>query len=411
MATLVGGFSTAELDKIENLFDTFLGEVNVDSFNQIGIDPDDNVIVGDRTGKTGKGAVNDTFTSTTKGTTYVGKLTDAGTDDEVRLDPYITVFTNAKYTLTGKEDSAVLFGTAAVALTGANGSNYLTGNDGKNTIDAKNGNDVVHGQDGNDSIIGGGGNDTLDGDNGNDTIKGDAATKGDAVGGADLIRGGDGNDSIEGGGGNDQLIGDVGNDTIKGGNGADTIFGDSSDTAEEATSGNDLLDGGIGDDVIFGGLGKDTLAGGVGNDELNGGDGKDKLVGDAGNDTLDGGTGADTLTGGAGSDTFVISADSGNDFIADFKFTTVTKKGVTTVTESDKIIVDGHAGDDEVFDTTDFTATEAFDGVLITFADGAGAVLIKGLTEDSNLFFNADEGFFTLNSLEDDADTTKVVIG
>ncbi|QQO20623.1 hypothetical protein JJB98_12240 [Bradyrhizobium diazoefficiens] len=86
--------------------------------------------------------------------------------------------------------------------------------------------------------------------------------------------------------------------------------------------------GGRGNDHLVGAAGSDHLVGGAGNDWLVGGDQADRLMGGPGNDVLndgsghgdlDGGPGNDLLIGGPGTDAFMISPDSGNDVILDFR--------------------------------------------------------------------------------------------
>lgn len=108
----------------------------------------------------------------------------------------------------------------------------------------------------------------------------------------DIAFGRSGNDRLNGRGMGDDLIGGKGNDVLQGAAGADH------------------LDGGPGNDRLYGGEGADTLVGGDGNDYLDEG---------PGHGALDGGRGNDVLVGGLGADAFVISPDSGNDVIKDFR--------------------------------------------------------------------------------------------
>lgn len=101
-----------------------------------------------------------------------------------------------------------------------------------------------------------------------------------------------GSDHLQGGTIDDDLVGGKGNDHLAGGAGADHLVG------------------GAGNDWLFGGDQADTLFGGPGNDLLHEG---------SGHGDLDGGTGNDLLIGGLGSDAFMISPDSGNDVILDFR--------------------------------------------------------------------------------------------
>lgn len=108
----------------------------------------------------------------------------------------------------------------------------------------------------------------------------------------ELLSGGDGNDTIDGRGGNDTITGGPGQDVIFGGPGLDVLFGN---------AGEDVISGGEGDDLIFGGKGNDTL------------------FGNEGDDVLSGDLGNDFLFGGPGRDRFAVQANSGVDFVGDFK--------------------------------------------------------------------------------------------
>lgn len=110
-------------------------------------------------------------------------------------------------------------------------------------------------------------------------------------------------DHIFGRGGDDRLVGKGGDDVLDGG------------------EGDDWLRGGDGPDQLEGGQGKDVLVGGAENDELMGGDGDDWLYEGPGHGMIEGGRGDDILLGGAGSDAFMVSPDSGNDVVLDFRAT------------------------------------------------------------------------------------------
>lgn len=137
------------------------------------------------------------------------------------------------------------------------------------------------------------------------------------------------------------------NQTIYGSNKASTFVDTPGhDTVYYAGNGGDVVRGMDGSDTLIGGNGKDILFGGAGADILDGGNGNDILVG---------GPGYDILTGGNGPDTFVITTDSGTDFITDFRGNLDT-------------IVVGYGGPETANDVTAFIkAAKAVDG--FTFAD------------------------------------------
>ena len=108
----------------------------------------------------------------------------------------------------------------------------------------------------------------------------------------------------------DMAFGRSGNDVMIGAGMADDLIGG---------KGNDRLSGSMGDDHLIGGSGNDRLTGGDGADGLRGGDGNDYLDEGAGHGDLEGGRGNDVLVGGLGADAFMISPDSGNDIIRDFR--------------------------------------------------------------------------------------------
>ncbi|MCO6416198.1 calcium-binding protein [Siccirubricoccus sp. KC 17139] len=110
-------------------------------------------------------------------------------------------------------------------------------------------------------------------------------------------------------------------DQIFGRDGDDLLVGKGGDDVLDGAEGNDRLRGGDGPDQLEGGPGDDTLHGGAENDELMGGDGNDLLAEGPGHGMLEGGRGDDTFVGGAGSDAFMVSSDSGNDVVLDFRAT------------------------------------------------------------------------------------------
>ena len=119
----------------------------------------------------------------------------------------------------------------------------------------------------------------------------------------------------------DRLVGSDDWDQIFGRAGADVLLGKGGDDVLDGGEGRDLLLGGDGPDQLEGGQGKDTLIGGAANDELMGGDGNDWLAEGPGHGMLNGGKGDDVYLGGAGSDAFMVSRDSGNDVVLDFRAT------------------------------------------------------------------------------------------
>lgn len=74
--------------------------------------------------------------------------------------------------------------------------------------------------------------------------------------------------------------------------------------------------------------GNDTLIGGMVNDVLDGGPGNDSLIGLQGSDTLIGGPGNDFLNGGEGGDTYIITANSGHDYISDIDYTNSSRDSI-----------------------------------------------------------------------------------
>lgn len=147
-----------------------------------------------------------------------------------------------------------------------------------------------------------------------DTYKalGDGQVLGSVLGGAggDTLTGGAQADDLSGQNGNDLLRGRGGDDTLKGGAGDDILRGGIGDDTLEGGNDSDLLRGGAGDDTMDGGAQGDRLFGGQGDDDMNGGGGADVLTG---------GRGENLLTGGQGADVFVMTRQTENDTITDFK--------------------------------------------------------------------------------------------
>lgn len=181
-----------------------------------------------------------------------------------------------------------------------------------------------------------------------------AATVGTEVG--EHLAGSGAWDQIFGRGGDDVLAGEEGDDVLDGG------------------AGNDLLRGDGGPDRLEGGPGHDTLLGGAENDMLVGGDGDDWLSEGLGHGMLEGGRGDDTLEGGAGSDAFMVSSDSGDDVVLDFRATGLAQGFFDHIA-----FMDIEAGDVTVQDT-DRGARVAWD----VDHDGSddGSILLLGVARD-----------------------------
>ncbi|WP_246498404.1 calcium-binding protein [Microvirga soli] len=137
-------------------------------------------------------------------------------------------------------------------------------------------------------------------------------------------------------------------DDLLGGKGNDFLWDD---------AGMDHLDGGDGHDVLISGSEADGLRGSRGNDYLNEG---------VGHGDLEGGDGNDTLVGGPGGDAFVISLDSGHDVIEDFD----AGPGML-----DHLAIRDIEPVDLRFEDTDH-------GVLISWNDGEGSVVLEGVEKD-----------------------------
>lgn len=211
----------------------------------------------------------------------------------------------------GPGNDIITSGSGADTIAGGSGDDFLSGDRSGDTLSGDAGNDTIYGRDGYDEIFGGSGNDWISGGKGADSV---SAGEGD-----DIIYGNTGHDDLKGNAGDDVLYGNDGNDTLSGDAGMDELFGG---------KGTDTLSGGDGDDIISGNSGADVLFGGANNDSLSGNSGNDRLFGDGGSDTISGGSGTDIINGGAGDDVltgnsgfddFIITRDSGNDRITDFR--------------------------------------------------------------------------------------------
>ena len=145
--------------------------------------------------------------------------------------------------------------------------------------------------------------------------------------------------------------------------GSDALFGRVMDDDLIGGKGNDYLRGGAGMDHLDGGDGRDALIGGLGADGLRGAAGADYLDEGVGHGDLEGGEGNDTLVGGPGGDAFVISPDSGHDIIKDFD----AGPGML-----DHLAIRDIEPEDLRFEDTE-------NGVLISWNDGEGSVLLEGV--------------------------------
>ena len=336
----------------------------------------------------------------------------------------------------GAGNDVILGGYGGDVLNGSDGNDLIFGDNGEvdfgpavpsgygqlsqsvtrafTTYSADGGGDIIHGNAGDDIVFGGTGSDTIYGDDGNDLLVGDngevdfsaagvptITSFTDPTGtGDDLIYGGNGDDTIYGGPGDDELHGDLGSDTLYGEGGDDILIGDlgtvtprggpvsvptgavdaaqnniqlievgtitgtipltgttrrrrsrsSSSSTPQACSSSRPSYGPNGQTlperrtarwnlelltIQLAADGNDRLFGGSGNDMLFGQGGNDVLVDGNGNDFLAGGTGNDVLTDGNGNDTLV--------------------------------------GDDATIDTSDGTAPNVENGLLIQGPNGFGA--------------------------------------
>ena len=155
------------------------------------------------------------------------------------------------------------------------------------------------------------------------------------------------------------------------------IYGDDSLSGGD---GDDTIDGGLGDDTLDGGADNDSLGGGSGDDLLSGGSGSDDVSGGFGDDTIDGGLGDDTLTGGTGDDTFVVSQNTGTDFLSDFEL-----PGGELSAGGDRLDISslrGGSGPDGTLTLSDIQVADDGQGnAQITFPGGESVVLF-GVSPD-----------------------------
>ena len=258
----------------------------------------------------------------------------------------------------GAGDDVLAGGPGTDVLNGGDGFDVLWGGTGDDQLAGGGAGNDLHGGDGDDALTGGPLEDVLEGDGGNDRISAGA--------GDDDIRGGSGNDILDGGQGNDWLEGAAGNDFLTGGDGDDTIdagdgdnrlFGGLGNDNLSAEDGRDLLQGNDGNDVLVAGTGDNILSGGGGDDRLYADDGNDILTGDAGNDLLSASFGDDRLSGGEGDDYLIggpgandIQGDSGSDSVElrFFAGTGVPLDRIVGGMDSDRIVIVGSLGDDEI---------------------------------------------------------------
>lgn len=148
-----------------------------------------------------------------------------------------------KSTITGTEDSDVIFGDAHGTKAGPDVIFGLGGND---ALYGLNGSDELHGGDGNDQLVGGAGGDDLFGDAGSDQLWGEI--------------------------GNDLLDGGAGNDTLTGGDGSDRIIGGTDDGSFTFVAGQEPAWTFFGGDMLYGNDGNDTFVYdglGAGVDQIN----------------------------------------------------------------------------------------------------------------------------------------------
>jgi Ca2+-binding RTX toxin-like protein len=215
----------------------------------------------------GLNAVNDGFTITINGVTYIQDTRLADTD------PLSAFNLNGGQNLDGTPNS------------GAESNEVIVGTKGNDLLYAQGGDDTVYGEDGNDIIYGGFGIDRLYGGAGSDTLYGgDNPDLMDGGSGDDFIYGEssgsdiNGNDQLIGGSGNDFVSGGTGIDKLSGGTGDDHVVGDGdTDPFTHGSDGNDWIEGNSGGDILYGDNGDDLVDGGADQDQLFGGNGDDIL--------------------------------------------------------------------------------------------------------------------------------------
>jgi hypothetical protein len=233
---------------------------------------------------------------------------------------------------------------------------------------------------------------------GNDFFDGrDGGVSGVTLGGdgADTLWGGPGPDSLIGEAGDDCVWGGAGNDSLDGGPGRDTLSfkGAGGGVLLSLSSGQLPTIGLEGADQVanFENLGgsdfNDSLTGGDGANALFGEDGDDRLMGQGGADLLDGGGGADVLHGGTGDDVLSdklglhgqLYGEDGNDVLFVVR-TEVADRGA-------ELILDGGAGDDDLF----FTSYVSANGLLNGGA-GQDVAHFLGLRSDFTIFSTVGAG-------------------
>ena len=234
----------------------------------------------------------------------------------------------------------------------------LIGNAAPNRLVGGNGDNVIAGGSGDDTMIGGAGNDTYYVDDPGDEV-------------VELPTGGN-SDEVWVNRNFDASIGflEIENFTLTGSANL-TLTGNDSGNRLFGNEGNNLIVGGAGADVLDGGIGggDDTLQGGNGNDTLNGSLGNDRIDGGADNDILifdpddivlvDGGSGFDTLRFSFADQTLNLNlpgaigvggvyrsiealdlTGTGNNSVTDLGW-----QQILTLSDDDRLIVDGTAGD------------------------------------------------------------------
>ncbi|HQZ36681.1 MAG TPA: calcium-binding protein, partial [Ilumatobacteraceae bacterium] len=259
------------------------------------------------------------------------------------------------------------------SLYGDGGNDSLAGDEDNDLLDGGAGNDALDGGQGNDTLVGGTGSDTLMGGFGADVYRFDRGFGTDSIQGVedwsgtqqigDTVRFGAGivlsdlvpvlgsnglrlhvlraggitGDSIdlvehwnmngapsfdgvvrfEFADGSSATLDQVLGSTIRVTQGADSYRPSPAGGTISLLGGADTFSGQGGADFVDGGDGDDSIDGAGGDDRLNGGQGFDTLNGGDGNDELDGGRGLDFLNGGLGGDRYLVSRNSGRDWVSD----------------------------------------------------------------------------------------------
>ena len=205
--------------------------------------------------------------------------------------------------------------------------------------------------------------------------------------------------TVIGGAGADAITGSANGDTLTMGAGADSVNG---------AAGNDTIDGGSGSDTaLYGGAGNDSITGGEGSDSIAGGAGNDAIIltettavtdtvyigstDTGGTDLAIGATNLDTITGftaGASGDLMVfdigtVVVTNGTQKVATLSAdgATLTSLANTAVAgDVDIVIVLGEYGSyaavQAALNSTAGTITDATNGAIVIWRDGAGATQV-----------------------------------